>query len=41
MRILLGILTVLTSIVLVFASIALEIANRIMRIIYENSSRKH
>lgn len=40
-KIVLGLLTIIMPVVLVFASIAVEIANKVMRWIYEDRSCKH
>ena len=38
---LLGILTMVMGIIVLMASVALEVANKVMRSIYENWTRKH
>lgn len=40
-KIVLGLLTIIMSVVLVFASVAVQIANKVMRWIYEDRSCKH
>lgn len=40
-KLILGMLTIIMGVVIVFASIALEMANKVMRFIHEDRSRKY